>query len=106
MYEYKAIVIKVVDGDTFDVNIDLGFNIMVKKRLRLLDCDAPEHHGPHGERAKELTALLQHELEGREVVVRTRKDRTGKYGRVLAYVVAQKGDVSEFVNSWVDKYVR
>ena len=43
MYEYKAIVVKVVDGDTVDVDIDLGFNVWLKKqRIRLYGIDTPE----------------------------------------------------------------
>ena len=43
MYEYRVEVIKVVDGDTVDVNIDLGFGVWLKKqRIRLFGIDAPE----------------------------------------------------------------
>ena len=42
MYEYSATLIKIVDGDTVDVLIDLGFNISKKERVRLLGIDTPE----------------------------------------------------------------
>jgi len=42
MYNYKISVIKVVDGDTIDAEIDLGFDIKVKKRVRFLGINAPE----------------------------------------------------------------
>ncbi len=43
MYEYKAVVTRVVDGDTVDVDIDLGFNVWLKKqRIRLYGLDTPE----------------------------------------------------------------
>ena len=42
MYTYKAKLDRVVDGDTIDVNIDLGFDISVHKRVRLADIDTPE----------------------------------------------------------------
>lgn len=45
-YLYRAEVVSVVDGDTIDVDIDLGFYIWIKKqRIRLLDIDAPEMRG-------------------------------------------------------------
>ena len=42
MYEYKAIIRRVVDGDTVDVTLDLGFNILYNSRIRLHGIDAPE----------------------------------------------------------------
>ena len=42
MYEYKAKLDRVIDGDTIDVNMDLGFDITIKKRIRLTGIDSPE----------------------------------------------------------------
>lgn len=42
MYEYKAIVTNIVDGDTFDASVQLGFNIQANVRFRLQDIDTPE----------------------------------------------------------------
>ena len=43
MYEYKVKVVKVIDGDTIDVDIDLGFNtVLTKRRIRLYGIDTPE----------------------------------------------------------------
>ena len=42
MYTYKISPLKVVDGDTIDANIDLGFDIKVKKRVRFMGINAPE----------------------------------------------------------------
>ena len=42
MYEYKAIVRRVVDGDTMDVTLDLGFDILYNNRIRLVGIDTPE----------------------------------------------------------------
>ena len=42
MYEYRAQLIKVIDGDTIDAKIDLGFGISIEKRVRLVGIDAPE----------------------------------------------------------------
>ena len=44
MYEYKATVVKIVDGDTVDVDIDLGFGVVLKdERVRIMGIDTPEH---------------------------------------------------------------
>jgi micrococcal nuclease len=65
MYQYKAKVFKVVDGDTFDAEVDLGFNMFARVRFRLKDFDTSEIHRPkdkeelaHGLLAKELVESL------------------------------------------------
>ena len=55
MYKYKAVIVNVVDGDTFDMNIDLGFNIHIHERVRLLNIDTPENRGAE----KNLEKLLR-----------------------------------------------
>jgi len=96
-YLYKASVIKVVDGDTIDVLIDMGFNISVEKRLRLLGVDTFELRDP--DPAKRRLARMGKDFVvnavacgglKREVYVRTMKDKTGKYGRMLAAVFYQR----------------
>jgi len=90
MFEYKAEVVRVIDGDTLVVKIDLGFHTFVEQTLRLYGINAPETRGSgltpdqrrRGTEAKEhLTALLR---GCGPLTVRTLKDRTGKYGRYLA----------------------
>ena len=51
MYIYNCKVLNVVDGDTIDIELDLGFNIKVKERVRLLGLDTPEVFGPKAEAA-------------------------------------------------------
>jgi micrococcal nuclease len=88
MYEYAARVIKVVDGDTVDVDIDLGLDVHRKERLRILGVDAPEVSapGPEGENARDW--LRKYLLPGDTVIIRTVKDRKEKYGRYLASIQA------------------
>lgn len=81
MYNYMARVVKVVDGDTIDVEIDLGFDIWHKVRLRLAHIDAYELSTTIGKEAK---AYLIAALEGATVEIKTQK--TDKYGRYLAEV--------------------
>lgn len=94
MFTYKAKVIKIVDADTLDVEIDLGFNIHYKVRLRLSNVDAPELKTKEGKEAK---AFVEQELASGEVTVTTYK--TEKYGRYLALVIySDKNGVIKALN--------
>lgn len=81
MYTYEAKVIRVVDGDTVDLDIDLGFHTRVMKRIRLAFINAPERYTDLGKRSKEF--LIKTIPEGSKVTVKTQLDRNDKYGRVL-----------------------
>ena len=89
MYHYHAKVVRVVDGDTLDVGIDLGFAITTRQRLRLARVDTPElNSSDREERIKAINAkdyvfqlCFNH---GWLCTVKTEK--TGKYGRWLAEV--------------------
>lgn len=85
MYEYRAHVRSVYDADTIRADIDLGFGIWTANQpLRLNGIDAPELGTPSGKPARDyLRTLLP---EGAEVVLRTFKDATEKFGRILAEV--------------------
>ena len=89
MYEYKITkVLKVVDGDTVDVILDLGFDMFKKERVRLAGIDTPESRTKDLEE-KELGIDAKEFLERRmmeceELWVRTEKD--GKYGRMLGQI--------------------
>lgn len=102
-YTYRVTVDRVVDGDTVDVLIDVGFKTTVFKRLRLLDLDTEELRDSDPARrvkayeAKErMEALL---AEADRVYVQTYLDSTGKYGRLLANIWVEKDDVLTNVNS-------
>ena len=103
-YTYRAEVIRVIDGDTVDVNIDLGFYMKVRKRLRLLDLDTEEVRGGTDEskaRAKEATERMKELLASGTVYVQTEMDATGKYGRLLAAIyvdTAGENEIENFVN--------
>ena len=92
MYEYRVRKVhKVVDGDTIDVDIDLGFNVSFYQRVRLAGIDTPEsrttdkHEKELGlEVKKKLGELL---ANAKDVVIRTEKpDSTEKYGRILGWL--------------------
>lgn len=89
MYEYHVDrLLSVIDGDTIDVDIDLGFDISLKKRVRLNGIDTPEsrtsdaHEKKYGLEAKEW---LKHKLESAKKIriLTEMPDSTEKYGRIL-----------------------
>jgi len=89
MYEYRARLLRVVDGDTFDFQVDLGFGIKFQERFRLFGADTPEIYGKHatenGKIAKEAVEKI-FANNGPEFTVHTYKDKKGKYGRYIADV--------------------
>lgn len=81
MYEYKCSVIKVVDGDTVDMIVQLGFRIAIEMRFRLAGINAPEMKTPEGPASKaRLSELMP---VGSTLIARTSKDKQEKYGRYL-----------------------
>ena len=103
MYEYFVKEVKnVVDGDTIDVIIDLGFDILFASRVRLAGIDTPESRTTDkAEKALGLEAkeyLKKHFKDAKSVVIRTEKmDSSEKYGRILGWVYVN-GE-SESVNN-------
>ncbi len=91
MYEYRATIIKVVDGDTVDVDIDLGFGIIMKdERVRIMGIDTPESRTRDKvEKKFGLAAKTRlKELLGKTCTLKTQinkdgEDMKGKFGRIL-----------------------
>ena len=92
MYEYYVKeVTKVVDGDTIDVVIDLGFNILYSSRVRLAGIDTPESRTAdkfEKELGLESKKYLADRIKAaKNIVIRTEKlDSSEKYGRILGWV--------------------
>ena len=85
MYTYRGEVKAVIDADTIDVLIDLGFGVHTMQRLRLYGIDAPEMRTEAGKIAKEyVKSVLMGGDAFKYVYVRTLKDGKDKYGRKLA----------------------
>lgn len=91
MYEYRVKVLKVVDGDTVDVDIDLGFGVWLQnERVRIMGIDTPESRTSN-EVEKLFGLAAKHRLEellGPYAILRTQKgkggeDMKGKFGRIL-----------------------
>jgi len=91
MYEYAATLVRVVDGDTIDVNLDLGFRVHFETRIRLARINAPERYA-EGKGGKEATAWLTEALPTavNELMLRTAKPLQDKYGRYLAEVFVRR----------------
>lgn len=95
MYEYKAVITNVVDGDTFDMDIDLGFNIHIHERVRLLDVDTPENRSVEKRLGKAVTQYAQKHFEGKEVLLQSSKNKTDSFGRWLAEVYIDGLNIKE-----------
>lgn len=99
MYEYRAIINRVVDGDTVDVDIDLGFGVCLKdERVRIMGIDTPESRTSDpvekifGLAAKErLKSLLGKEAILKTEVSKDGEDMKGKFGRILGDFIAEDG---------------
>ena len=88
MFEYYCKIERVVDGDTVDVSVDLGFDIHHKARVRMMGIDTPEKRTKNkAEKALGMasTARLKELLKGKQVKIECSKEK-GKFGRVLAIV--------------------
>jgi micrococcal nuclease len=100
MYEYYVRKVEnVVDGDTIDVLIDLGFDILFASRVRLAGIDTPESRTKDlkekalGLESKEY--LKKHLKDAKSVVIKTEKmDSSEKYGRILGWVYINGDTVS------------
>jgi micrococcal nuclease len=90
MYEYKILeVVKIYDGDTITVILDLGFGISKKEVIRLYGIDTPELRGeqrPEGLVSRARLVELIKDAEG--LTIKTYKDKKGKYGRMLGNIMA------------------
>jgi micrococcal nuclease len=106
MYEYSCKVKRVVDGDTVDVMLDLGFDILYNCRVRLFGIDTPESRTRNLDekaRGKMASAFLKEAIDnGTKVVIQTKlKDSRGKFGRVLGNVVVDGVNINQ---SMIDHY--
>ena len=92
MYEYRATLLKIIDGDTVDVDLDLGFGIVLtNQRIRLYGIDTPESRTRDLEEKKcgKLAAryIEDHIKVSSSFTLRTKLDGKGKYGRILGELV-------------------
>ncbi len=96
MYQYQARVERIVDGDTIEFSVDLGFHIYFREQMRLADYAAPEIDGveqPLGNVAKQKLEML---LPVGTIVALTSK-KTDKYGRWLADIPWQDSTLTNYL---------
>ena len=107
MYEYGCTVTRVVDGDTIDVVLDLGFSILHKCRVRLYGIDTPESRTRNKDekaRGKLAAKFLEDSIKnGKVIILQSKlKDSKGKFGRVLGNVIVDGININQ---SMVDNYL-
>lgn len=98
MYNYKAKVLNIVDGDTIDVKIDIGFALEQTHRLRLLGINTPELHDPDPvvrQRAQDAKTYLKGLIDGMDVIIYTEKD--DDFGRYLAVVYYNNQNINDIM---------
>ena len=104
--EFHVSITKIVDGDTVDVDIDLGFGVwMRKQRIRMYGIDTPEsrtrdlEEKKYGLAAKDfLTSLLDDEGG---IVLKTHKDGKGKFGRILGELWRTTNYADQSINDYM-----
>jgi len=98
IYRIKQI-LKVVDGDTIDADIDLGFDISLSKRIRLAAVDTPESRTADANEKKyglESKEWLKHKVENaKNILIKTElPDSTEKYGRIIGHLFINDQETS------------
>ena len=100
--EYQCELIRVVDGDTIDCYIDLGFNIKIKNRVRYMGIDTWESRTRDlDEKKKGLIAKARNKELLEQGVFKLKSFGTGKYGRVLGEVYVSPDYVGEHINECI-----
>ena len=103
IYNYKVKhFIKVIDGDTLDIVVDLGFNVSIDTRLRLLGIDAPEtrtkdlEEKQKGLKSKDFLCSIIYNLSGKEEVVLKSK-KLDSFGRSLGHLFIDNENLSDIM---------
>ena len=93
MYTYNCKILNVVDGDTVDIEIDLGFTVRIRERIRLIGLDTPEVFGKAAEPAGQVSSQFtkdwiakRQEMPGRFVYESIKYNAKDKYGRSLGVI--------------------
>jgi len=109
MYEYRCKLVKVIDGDTIDIDIDLGFGVwLTKQRIRMYGIDTPESRTRDLEEKKyglNAKAFLTEMLDDSHLILKTHKDERGKFGRILGELWRTTSFADKSVNNYmIDKH--
>jgi micrococcal nuclease len=110
MYTYTASVLKVIDGDTIEVDFDLGFGVWLRnQRIRLDGIDTPESRTSDKEEKVRGTLSKDKlkEILGKDIQITTKIDPNEKYGRILGILMNKDGiNVNQWLieNNYAVKY--
>lgn len=108
MYKYNATALRVVDGDTLIVRVDLGFHVFINIHVRVLDIDTYELKGEFREYGLKIKEEVTKLLEGRNIIIESFKTdselKTDKYGRWLCnvYYIDDCDNSLKNFKEWID----
>ena len=97
MYNYKAHIKAVYDGDTVTAVVDLGFLHYQEMKLRLYGIDTPEMRGEEREQGIIVRDIVRELILDKEVEIHTKKDKQGKYGRYLATIILDEVNINDWL---------
>ena len=98
-YKYIAKITSVYDGDgAYDSVIDMGMKLYIERKVRLYGIDTPELKGKEKDAGKKVRNFVRELILNKNVVLYTKKDKSGKYGRLLASIKLENGtDLAELL---------
>ena len=98
LYHYRAHVTKVYDGDTVTVDLQLGCDVVLKgQKIRLYGINTPEMRGDDKIAGKAARDFLREKVLDKKITVKTLKDKSGKYGRLLGILFIDDIDLNELL---------
>ena len=100
MYIYKTQLIRVVDGDTVILDIDLGFEVRSRRVIRMIGIDAPESRGS-SDLEKQAAAIAKEKLiemlDGKQILLCSHKEKTDKYARYLGNLYVDSENINNMM---------
>lgn len=97
-YVRNAQLVRVIDGDTYELNIDLGFRIWKKDRVRLYGVNCPEIRGPELKKGLAAKIAVQEWFDKHEKLqIKTHSDKYDSFGRLLADVWSEADELSQYI---------
>ena len=105
MFEYSCKLVKVIDGDTIDIDIDLGFGVWLRnQRIRMYGIDTPESRTRDLDEKKyglAAKAFLTEMLDDSHLILKTHKDERGKFGRILGEIWRTTNFADQSINNYM-----